>query len=114
MGRNTLEDLAFGQYGSAYTKTAGDTLVPPTGSVFGAVTCLEDTTFSRLVELGDRDFINTSTAAHDLAAGAEDDNSGSGGQVVLTTQTFPKGITIYGRWTQVDVLAGSVIAYIAK
>ena len=38
---------------------------------------------------------------------------GSGGLQIDHGNTFPKGITIYGRWTEIDLnSAGTVIAYI--
>ena len=36
-----------------------------------------------------------------------------GGDAVDVNDTFPKGITIFGRWTEIDIAAGSIIAYVA-
>ena len=41
-----------------------------------------------------------------------DRSSGFGGDVVDASNTFPKGITIYGRWTSLDLASGSAIAYL--
>jgi len=54
---------------------------------------------------------NYQAAANDLAGGSETVDEGSGGKVVDSV-TFPKGIVIYGRFTEIDVDSGSVVAYI--
>jgi len=41
-----------------------------------------------------------------------DRGSGFGGDVIDASNTFPKGITIYGRWTSLDLASGSAIAYL--
>jgi hypothetical protein len=41
-----------------------------------------------------------------------DRSSGYGGDVIDASNTFPKGITIYGRWTSLDLASGSAIAYL--
>jgi len=46
-----------------------------------------------------------------LASGSETVSEGSGGKVVDGV-TFPKGITVYGRWTNIDVATGGCIAYV--
>ncbi len=58
-------------------------------------------------------YIGTDQPANDLVAGSETTDEGSGGQVVDSV-TFPKGVTIYGRWTEIDVNSGSVVAYIGE
>ena len=44
------------------------------------------------------------------------DSSGAGGVVVDNSQVFPKGLTIYGRWTEIHPTAAAstagIIAYI--
>ncbi len=57
-------------------------------------------------------YFNTADAAGDLADGSETAEEGSGGKQVTSSVTFPQGITIYGRWTEIDVATGSCIAYI--
>ncbi len=130
MGINSTEvSYSFGQLGSAYTTESSDAIKPPTGKVFVAITMLLDTVFDSSgglvaeralvsgattgdvsTKTGDI-YISTEQPAHDLAGGSETTDEGSGGQVVDSV-TFPKGITIYGRWSEVDVNSGSVIAYI--
>ena len=130
MGINSTEvAYGFGQLGSAYTTASSAAIKPPTNKVFVAVTMLTDTVFDSTgglvaeralvsgattgdvsTKTGDI-YISTEQPAHDLAGGSETTDEGSGGQVVDSV-TFPKGITICGRWTEIDLSAGSVIAYI--
>ena len=37
---------------------------------------------------------------------------GFGGDTIDVSNVFPKGITIYGRWTRIDLASGSGIAYL--
>ena len=59
------------------------------------------------------EYIGTEVAAHDLSDGSETVVSGSEGKVVDTV-SFPRGITIYGRWTEIDVSSGHIVAYIGE
>ena len=108
------QNLGLGQGGSAYTTASSDAIKPPTGRVFVAITMLADAVFdsaSGLIAEVATQYVNTETAAHDLAAASETAMQGSGG-LVVDSVTFPKGITIYGRWTEIDVSSGSILAYI--
>jgi len=110
-----FNELSLGQYGSVFTKSSSDAIKPPTNHIFAAITFLEDTVFDAsggLIAETATKFINTETAANDLADGSETEVQGSGGQVVDTI-SFPKGLTIFGRYTEIDISSGSVIAYIA-
>ena len=131
MGINSTEvSYQFGQLGSAYT-SGSDAIVPPTDKVFIAITMLADTVFKssgglvaeRVVvpgatasdlptRTGDI-YISTEQPAHDLVGGSETTTEGSGGQVVDSV-SFPLGVTIYGRWNKIDVLSGSIVAYIGE
>ena len=136
MGINSTEvSYGFGQLGSAYTTASSDAIKPPTNKVFVAVTMLSDTIFDDTGGLvAERQLVSAATAtgtstvtgdvyigteqpAHDLADGSETTDEGSGGLIIGGTSeadavTFPKGVTIYGRWTEIDVHSGAVIAYI--
>jgi len=105
---------SLGQAGSVYT-TTGEEINPPLNQVFVAITMVTDCTFDTTTGLIAEDatkYINTSAViAHDLAAGAETSIQGSGGQTVNSV-IFPAGMTIYGRWTEIDTAVGSCIAYI--
>ena len=117
-----FDEAVLGQYGSVYTTASSDAIIPPTNYMFVAITMLADTVFDDasggLTAQIATKFINTADAAHDLAAGAETEVEGSGGLIIggsaeADAVTFPKGITLYGRWTEIDVYSGSVIAYLA-
>jgi len=127
MGINSTEvSYGFGQMGSAFNDGAA-LMKPPTGKVFIAITMLADATFEALGGLvaqqdaagAGLEYISTETAAgvaqtaHDASDGSESALTGSGGLVVDSSNTFPKGITIYGRWTEIHPASGGpIIAYI--
>ena len=120
MGINSTEvAYGFGQMGSLFNDgTAACT--PPTGKVFVAITMLADTTFDTSAGLvADNDsagagleYIGTDTAAHNLSVASETTSSGGGGVIVDVSNTFPKGVTIYGRWTKINPASGLIVAYI--
>tara|TARA_R100000988_G_scaffold40022_1_gene19832 strand:- start:994 stop:1398 length:405 start_codon:yes stop_codon:yes gene_type:complete len=132
MGINSTEvSYGFGQLGSVYTTASSDAIKPPTNKVFVAVTMLSDTIFDDAGGLvaeqrvnntitssvTNNVYIGTEAAANDLADGSETVDEGSGGVIIGGTTeadavTFPKGMTIYGRYTEIDVYSGAVIAYI--
>ena len=124
MGINSTEvSYGFGQLGSVYTTASSDAIKPPTDKVFVAITMLEDTVFDssggliaeRRVNgsVTNDVYISTEQPADDLADGSETVDEGSGGQVVDSV-TFSRGITIYGRWTEIDVNSGGIVAYIGN
>ena len=45
------------------------------------------------------------------SSGTSTDIDADGGSVV-DSETFPKGVTIYGRWTGFKLASGRVIAYV--
>ena len=125
MGINSTEvSYGFGQLGSVYTTASSEEINPPTNKVFVAITMLSDTVFDDAGGLvadiplsGSDQYIGTEQPAHDLAAAGETTDEGTGGVTIggdaeADAVTFPKGVTIYGRWTEIDVYSGAVIAYI--
>jgi hypothetical protein len=107
-------NLGFGQVGSIFLDASGASS-PPTGLVFIAITFLEDSTFDSsggLIAEDQNQYANTAAAAHDEADGSETATQGSGGKQVDVNNTFPQGATIFGRWTEIDLASGMVIAYI--
>ena len=108
--------VALGQGGSAYTTASSDAIKPPTGTVFVAITFLEDTTLDTtngLIAEDTTKYINTSSSpSHNLGNGAATSIEGEGGLAVVLADVFPKGVTIYGRWTEIDMATGTLIAYI--
>ena len=99
-------NAALGQAGCVFVDTA-TAVVAPTGRAFVAITFLSDTTLDAsggLIAEDSSRWANTEAAA---SAG------GSGGIQIDASNTFPKGFTIYGRWTEIDLdSAGTLIAYI--
>ena len=128
MGINSTEvSYGFGQMGSVFTDTAAAAITPPTGKVFVAITFLADTQLELLgtnaggltADTSDpnAEYIGTDVAAHNLTAGNETAISGAGGKILNNADTFPKGVTIYGRFTSVMIgngKTGSLIAYIGN
>ena len=120
MGINSTEvAYNFGQLGSMYTAAANNAISPPTNKVFIAITMVTDTTFDAsggLVADNDSagaglEYIGTEVAAHNASDGSETTSTGSEG-LVVDSVVFPAGLTIYGRWTEIDIDTGSVVAYI--
>jgi len=128
MGLNSTEvAYGFGQHGSGHMKTATD-LYPPTGKVIVAVTMLENIKFEATNGLvADASFhkATTSAATEDgvafigtgtqvLANGEDDDGDAVTSATIANTVEFPKGLTIYGRWTRIALAASythGVIVY---
>jgi hypothetical protein len=104
-------NLGLGQAGSVFTDIDG-AIKPPTGTVFVAITFLDDTTFDTsggLVAEDSADYANTEAAAH---SGTQSTSNGTGGDQIDVSNTFPAGVTIFGRWTEINLGSGMVIAYI--
>lgn len=118
---STEVSYGFGQMGSVFSDTTG-AITPPTDKVFVAITMLADTVFNSTDGLvADNDiasgleYAGTGTAAHDAVLSPDLGESGAGGDVVDNGNTFPKGITIYGRWTKVTNNAATpIILYIGN
>ena len=105
------KNIKLGQLGSMPTKASQDAITPPDGTVFIAITMLYDgvkfDSTGGLIAEDPTKYINT--------AQASTGGGGAGGIVIDNTVTFPQGLTIYGRWTEIDVDTGTyggVIAYI--
>jgi len=105
------QNATLGQVGSMYNDGTA-AMVAPTDHVFIAITFITDTTFDSgtggLVAVDSDRFINTEASANPLAGS-------SGGLAIDSSNTFPAGLTIYGRWTELEPASGSgLIAYIGK
>ena len=121
MAFKDITDYAFGQLGSIHVRGTNavtliggdDTDSTPASNVnritkvFVAITFLEDTTFntgaSGLVPADAQNFPSSDGASTDIDAN---------GGVAVDGETFPKGVTIYGRWTGFQLETGGVIAYV--
>jgi len=116
MGINSTEvSYGFGQMGSIHVRgttavtSNGVTADPGVGAeaVFVAITFLEDTTFNT----GTGGLIAEQTQLYPDSTYTSTSIDPDGG-VVTDGETFPKGVTIYGRWTGFTLATGGVIAYI--
>ncbi len=115
MANNTdIYNATLGQYGSSYITGDGGTvdLNGSSATMFViAITMLEDTTFQNLQTYkGEIRSISTVTAEndHDAEFGAA-----SNATDITTSHTFPKGVTIFGRWDFVELNSGSCVCYFA-
>ena len=126
MGINSTEvAYNFGQLGSVFNDGTA-AIKPPTGKVFVAVTMVAATTFddhgglvaqqdsagAGLEYISTEDASGTAQTAHDASGGSETTSTGSGGVVVDSSNSFPAGLTIFGRWTEINPASGMIIAYI--
>jgi hypothetical protein len=65
MGQNSTEvAYQFGQFGSALSQLAAQTISPPENHVIVAITFLSNSSLSRLTAEDERIYINTAAAAH--------------------------------------------------
>jgi hypothetical protein len=105
MGINSTEvAYGFGQLGSGFVNTTG-VFTPPTGKVIVAIQFLADTELSGLVAdtnqidatpvAGNTGFFSH-TAPNELV-------HGDGADATDSATIFPRGLTIYGRWTSVTL-----------
>ena len=108
MGQNSTEvAYGFGQLGSGFSDE-GTLVTAPSGKVIVAIQFLEDTVLSTLVAATDTP--DTAYFSHTAAVA----NNGGGAAETDAATSFPKGITIYGRWasfTPPESTAGGVIFY---
>jgi hypothetical protein len=105
---------ALGQSGSMFVDGTG-AIAPPDGMVFVAITMVDDCTFNSTNGLTAEDedkWFNTDAAAHNESDGSETSLQGSGGVELDSGNTFPAGMTIYGRYTNIILASGSCIAYL--
>jgi hypothetical protein len=121
MANSTEVNYGFGQMGSIHAAgTEAITIIggldsdgTPAGNtnrttkVFVAITFLEDTVFA-----SDSDGLRPEQSQNfPSSSGTSTDIDADGGDVT-NGETFPKGVTIYGRWTTFKLASGRVIAYV--
>ena len=117
MGQNSTEvSYGFGQLGSAHMHNDnGETLTPPDGMVIVAIQMLDDTKFDILTCDTSNSLVYSTTESSNVYFGITNGNTGGNGEIVDASIVFPKGLTIYGRWTQVSLAAaqtaGGIICY---
>jgi len=97
------QNIVLGQSGAAFVDTTGQ-YTPPSGTKIVAMTMLTDMEFAELTPVSTDYHYGTTAAA-----------PGTGGDTVASGDTFPKGVTIYGRWSTCTLQTGGdkVIIYFA-
>ena len=129
MGQNSTDvAYGFGQFGSTFLKGDGAKLLLTASTAkyyVCAITMITDVTFQTLESLdggvgmgmGDTAFVGTETLAIDTmwnAAAADTTNeTNEDSDPIATADTFPKGVTIYGMWDNVELNGGAAIVYVA-
>ena len=96
------QNASLGQAGSIFV--SGTSEVTCKNGVFVAITMLEETVFA-----------NDGLTAENLQMYPSDTGTGTdistSNGAAIDGETFPKGVTIYGRWTSFKLSSGLVIAY---
>ena len=98
------QNLALGQHGSVLAKTDAVTAI---GGVFIAIQFIEDSVF----ESGSTGLVAETTQLYPDDTGESTSVSEAGGNVI-NGQTFPQGMTIFGRWTAFELASGVAIGYL--
>ena len=108
----------FGQLGSAHHQESDNTVIPPDGMVIVAIQFLDTVKLDTLtVENKHIPLEYSGTETLNSFAGITNGNASGGSEVVDASVDFPKGLTIYGRWTHVALAADSangIICYFGK
>ena len=120
MNVNDLFKASFGQFGSVYL-TGDGALLDLDGSSANrfimAVTFFEDTTLQTITTLdgviGSISTDDTNETQIDDAFGAVTNHGDDDATQITTSHTFPKGITIYGKWDFIELNSGSCLCYLA-
>jgi len=89
---NEANNIALGQAGCLF-EDGTDAI---TGKKIIGIQFLEDVTFTTLTPESS-DYIGTASG---------------NGDAIDTSNTFPQGVTIFGRWTAFTLASGSVVAYL--
>ena len=109
MAANIDNGVIIGALGSAHTDGTA-AIVPPTGMIIAAIQFISKNIPTDLVAEDEDRFISIDHAANSLGAGSETVDEGSGG-IAISGCEFPAGMTIYGRWTAVNLNGGRAICY---
>jgi len=130
MGQNSTEvAYSFGQFGSTFLKGVGAKLLLTAATAkyyVCAVTMITDVAFEALESLdggvgmgmANTAFVGTDVIAIDVAWNKTADvdttaETNDDSDVIVNADIFPKGITIYGMWDNVELHSGSAVVYVA-
>ena len=98
------QNVALGQAGSILIdQSTTDQDAVCLNGVFIAIQFIEDTVFGTLTGETSQLFVSSGQTSTTVDA-----NAGS----AATAVTFPAGMTIYGRWTTINLASGACIAYV--
>ena len=98
------QNLALGQAGSILIdQSTTDQDAVCLNGVFIAIQFLEDTVFGTLTGETSQLFVSSGQTSTIIDA-----NAGA----AATTVTFPQGMTIFGRWTTINLASGACVAYV--
>ena len=104
---NEAQNVALGQSGSIFvTGTTAVTCGAGSG-VFVAIQFIEDTVFAS--GLGGLSAETGQLFPSDTGTGTSIDSDGG---AAIDGETFPQGMTIFGRWTGFTLASGACIAYV--
>lgn len=113
--QGVASQAAFGQFGSTFSTTVSETVKPPAGMVIVAITFLGDTTLDVLTAEKQTDGENKDASFNHTNEGAA--LADANGDPIADATIFPKGLTVYGRWTEVSAASVTTntgyIAYFA-
>ena len=101
---NEAQNIALGQAGSILAKLDAVTAI---NGVFVAIQFIEDS----VVESGSTGLVAETTQLFPDDTGTSTSVSAAGGNAIDSV-TFPAGMTIYGRWTALELTSGKAIGYI--
>jgi len=99
------QNVALGQKGAIFVN--GTTAVTSSSGVFCAIQFIEDTVF----DSGTGGLIAESTQKWPDSTGTGTAIDADGG-AVTDSETFPQGMTIFGRWTGFTLASGACVAYV--
>ena len=120
MNVNDIFKASFGQFGSVYLTGDGAQLDLNGTSAkrfIIAITMLDVVTFQDLQTL-DGLVGSISDVSAELDVGGEfgavtNESTTSDQDEIATSHTFPKGVTIYGKWDYIELNGGSCVCYLA-
>tara|TARA_B100001094_G_scaffold331134_2_gene398494 strand:- start:885 stop:1229 length:345 start_codon:yes stop_codon:yes gene_type:complete len=112
MANSNGVQYGFGQYGSIHVRGTNAVTCGLGNRVFVAIQFLEDTKFAASAAglVPESSQLFPASAASGTAATSTDIDADGG--IATGTEIFPKGITIYGRWSAFQLATGGCIAYI--
>ena len=130
MGQNSTDvAYGFGQFGSTFLKGDGAKLLLTAATAkyyVCAITMITDVAFEALESLdggvgmgmANTAFVGTDVIAIDVAWNTTADvdttaETNDDSDAIVNADVFPKGITIYGMWDNVELHSGSDVVYVA-